>query len=134
MRRFFVPSITLAACLIAATALAASDRLTKDFEAVGPFGTGVSGQATINPMPDGSTQIHEQLRGLEPGAQYVSVVYQQGSTCATGGPTTEVERFVANPAGIANFNKKIALELNQIGSISVQRVTDNAVVACAAVQ
>ena len=79
------------------------------------------------------TLIHESLRGLEPGVEYVSFLYEQNKTCASGIPTTEVMRFTANPAGIATFNTKVDVELSQIGSISVQRVSDNTLLACASV-
>src|SRR5262245_4701722 len=99
MLRFLAPSIALAVCLMASVALAASDKIVATFDSITPFGVGVSGQVALNSMPSGETQIHAQLRGLVPNTEYVSFIYQQGTSCAAGSPTTEIVRFVANPAG-----------------------------------
>lgn len=133
MRRVLLTSIALAVCLATSVALAASDRIVAPFNSITPTGVGVTGQVALNSMPGGETQIHESLRGLVPGVEYVSFVYQQGTTCASGTPTTQIESFTANPAGIANFTQKVSLNLSQIGSVSVQRASDSALLACAAV-
>ena len=133
MRRVSVASIALAACLVASVALAASDKIIADFSSIQPAGVNVSGQVTLNSMPSGETLVHASLRGLVPGTQYDSFVYTQGTTCASGTPTTQIVEFTANPSGIANFTQKIPVGLSQIGSVSVQRVSDNALLACAAV-
>ena len=131
MHRFSLLVVALAVCLVGSVALAANDRVTATFETLAA--SGITGTADLNPNPQGGVQIHGTLRGLEPGVQYMSVIYQQGSTCGAGVPTTEAARFVANPAGNANFNSKVPLQLTQIGSISVQRVSDSSLLACAAV-
>ena len=130
MRRVPVLSFVLAACLVSAIALAASNRVNATFESLSA--SGVQGNADLNSVAKG-TLIHESLRGVEPGVEYVSFLYEQNKTCASGIPTTEVMRFTANPAGIATFNTKVDVELSQIGSISVQRVSDNTLLACASV-
>ena len=131
MRRTLIASIAFAACLAAASALAASDRIVAKFDSVAPLGTGVSGQVTLNAMPSGDTQVHTSLRGLDPGTQYVVNAYPLGGACASGTVTTEVWRFEANPAGIANFTKKVPVDISQIGSISLQRGSDSALLSCA---
>jgi len=130
MRRVPVLPIVLAACLVSSIALAASNRVNATFESLSA--SGIQGSADLNSVASG-TLIHESLRGLVPGVEYVSFIYQQDKTCASGVPTTQVMTFTANPAGIATFNTKVDLELSQIGSISVQRVSDNALLACASV-
>jgi len=133
MRRFLAPSIALAACLAASVALAASDKIIANFDSISPFGTGVSGQVVLNAMPSGETQIHAALRGLVPNTEYVSFIYQSSASCAAGTPTAQLVTFTANSAGNANFTKKVDVNLSQIGSVSLQRTSDNALLACAAV-
>ena len=133
MHRVLVASIALAACLATSVALAASDKIIANFNSIEPAGVNVSGQITLNAMPSGETQIHGALRGLVPGTEYVSFIYSQGTTCASGTPTTQLVQFVANPSGNANFTQKVTVGLAQIGSVSVQRASDNALLACAAV-
>src|SRR5262249_2880589 len=131
MRRLSVLTIVLAACLVSSVAFAANDKVTATFESLSA--SGVTGQADLNPGMQGEGLIHTTLRGLVAGAQYVAVIYQQNQTCGSGSPITEFARFVANPAGNATFNGKVALELSQIGSIGIQRVSDSALQACASV-
>jgi hypothetical protein len=134
MHRVLVASIALAACLVASVGLAASNKIVAPFNAIEPAGVNVNGEVTLNAMPSGETQIHSSLRGLVPGTQYVSFVYTAGTTCASGSPTTLIVQFTANPSGNANFTQKVAVDLSRIGSVSVQRSSDNALLACAAVQ
>src|SRR5262245_7396954 len=131
MHRFSLLAVLLAACLTTSIAVAANDKITAEFTALAA--SGVTGKAAVNPMKAGQTQIHGQLRGLTPNAEYVSLVYQESGDCTSGGVSTEVARFTENPSGGANFNQKIALDIASIRSISVQRVSDNAVQACASV-
>jgi hypothetical protein len=132
MLRSSVLSVVLAACL-ATVAFAAKDKATANFEAAAS-GVTIAGTADLTATPQGQTKIHGQLRGLEAGAQYVSLVYQGNATCGSGSPTVVVERFTANPAGNAVFNANVMVTLDQIGSISIQKVSDNSLVACGAVQ
>ena len=130
MHRVSLLSVVLAACLASTIALAANDKLTADFGSLSA--SGVTGKAGLNPSKQGETFVHAQLQGLEPGVEYVSLIYDNG-TCGTGGPTTEVARFKANPAGTANWNEKVAKDISAIKSISVQRVSDSSLQACAPV-
>ena len=130
MRRVSLLPVVLAAFLAASIAVAAGDKVTTDFQALSA--SGVTGKADLNPMKAGQTLVHGSLRGLSPDVEYVSLIYQDGS-CTAGGPTTEVARFKGGPAGTANFNQKVDLDITAIKSISVQRVSDNALQACAPV-
>ncbi len=130
MRRVPVLSVVLAAFLVSSIALAASNRVSATFESLSA--SGIQGSADLNSLAKG-TVIHESLRGLTPGVQYVSFIFQQNATCASGSPTTQVNQFTANPSGMATFNAKVDVDLAQIGSISIQRVSDNALLACASV-
>ena len=132
MHRPQVLSLVLAACLASTVAFAAKDRATANFEA-SASSPGITGAADLSATPQGETLVHAQLRGLEAGAQYVSFVYQGNATCASGTPMA-VAQFAANPAGVATFNAKLKVDLTQIGSISIQRVSDNSLVACGTVQ
>ena len=130
MHRVSLLSVILAACLATSIALAAGDKVSTDFQSLAA--SGVTGKADLNPMKAGQTFVHGSLRGLAPGVEYVSLIYQDGS-CTAGGPTTEVARYTANNTGTANFNQKVDVDITTIKSISVQRVSDNALQACAPV-
>jgi cytochrome c556 len=131
MRRFFLSSLVAAACLVSVSALAASNRVTAQFDSVSPAATGISGQVTLGALPSGQTMVHTQLRGLQPGADYVVNLYPQGSACGSGLITTEVWQFKANPNGIANFNQKVSVDISEIGSVSLQRPNEITVLSCA---
>ena len=128
MRTLVLP--VLLAASLASIALAASDQKFATFEDL--QASGITGEARLNPMLQGDVQIHETLRGLEPGVEYVTVIYQNGS-CLSGGTTFQIGTFTANPAGIAQVNQRVGVPIDQIQSISVERASDNVVVACAPV-
>ena len=128
MRRFSVP-FALAICLVSAVALAGSDKVTAQFEAL--TASGISGEARLNPMNQGTTRIQVQLKGLEPNAEYVSLIYTDG-TC-TSGVSTQLATFTANPAGNAVFHNDVSQDITAISSISVQLASSPAVLACAGV-
>ena len=131
MHRVSVLSAVLAACLISAVAIAAKDKATASFEELSA--SGIKGSADLMSMQQGETKIHGSLRGLTPGTEYVSRAYKGNQTCGSGGETVEVARFVANPAGNVTFNAKVAVGLVDIGSLSVQRASDDVLQACASV-
>jgi len=130
MRKFTVVPAFLAATLIAAVALAASDKVVTNF--VSQASSGVTGQATLNGLPQGGgTVIHGKLAGLEPNVEYVSQAFTEAG-CATGTPTV-IEHFRSNANGMGIFNAKIATNLPDIKSISVQLGSDQSLKACAPV-
>jgi hypothetical protein len=131
MHRISILSVVLAACLVSAVAIAAKDKATASFEPLSA--SGIKGSADLQSMQSGETRIHGSLRGLTPGTEYVSRAYKGNQTCSTGGENVEVARFVANPAGVVTFNAKVPAALADIGSISVQIASDNALQACASV-
>ena len=128
MRRFSFP-FALALCLVSVVALADNDKVTAQFESLAA--SGISGDARLNPMAQqGTVRIQVQLRGLQPGAEYVSLVSEGACTAGVG---VELATFTANPAGNAVFHRDVSQDVTEIGSISVALVTDPAVLACATV-
>ena len=130
MRPALAIPVLLAACLVASVAAAQNDRLTAQFESLAA--SGVVGDVTLNPMPDGEIQFHSQLKGLAPDTQYTVFVYDASASCGSGTPV-QIETFTANKAGIANWSTKAALSLTAIQSIGIQPSTESTLVACAAV-
>lgn len=131
MRTSFVVPVILAASLASVVALAANDKVSASFESLSA--SGVTGRAELNPVPAGGTLIHGSVRGLQPSTEYVSRVYGQDQSCGVGTPSELIVRFESNPAGLAQFNKKVAQELTAIRSISIELASDNTVLACAPV-
>lgn len=131
MRRLWMVPVLLLSCMTATMALAAKDTATATFESL--TAAGISGQATLRAVQTGGTDIHAQLRGLEPGTQYMVALFPDNQTCTTGTVSQEIVRVTANPAGIATFNVKVSPEISAIGSLSVQLVSDQSLQACGAV-
>jgi len=131
MRFKFAVPVLLAACLVSAVAIAANDKVEASFQSLSA--SGVGGKAVLNPVPAGGTLIHVSLEGLEPNTLYVSKVYETNQECGTGTPSAMIEQFESNPAGIANFNRRVVQDITSIQSISVELVSDNSLKACAPV-
>jgi hypothetical protein len=129
MRRVSIVSAFLAAFLVSAVALAASDKVVADF--IAQASSGAKGQATLNALSQGGTMIHGKITGLEPNTAYISQYFTDGACSAT--PATEVARFRTNPQGAAQFSGKVAANLADIKSISVQLGSDMSLRACAVV-
>ena len=132
MRRPLVLLVGLAALLVASFAFAAKPATgTADITALAA--SGVSGSADIKfDQQSGLARVHEQLSGLTPGVEYESLVYAGTNTCGSGSSVL-LMTFTANAAGRANFNVIAPPQVSPsegIASISVQRVSDNALVAC----
>ena len=131
MRPKFVVPILLAACLVSAVALAASDKVEATFESLSA--SGVTGQVVLKPIGAGGTLIHASIRGLEPNTEYVSRLYNPDQACGVGTASEQIVTFVSNPAGMAQWNERVTSELASIRSISVELVLDNSVKACAGI-
>ena len=130
--RLAVATLALVAASAAFAAPNNGKVITATFETLAA--SGVAGQAQLQSMPGGGTLIHGTLRGLQPGVEYVSVIYQNGGCSALAGDAgTQIVRFTANPSGDAKFNVKAVPELTGIGSVSIQLVSDQSLQACAAV-
>jgi|SwirhisoilCB3_FD_contig_61_1386918_length_573_multi_2_in_0_out_0_1 hypothetical protein len=107
MRSPLVLSV-LAALLVVSVALAAKPQTaTATIDQLGA--SGISGTADLRIDQSGNARIHEQLSGLTPGAEYVSVIYLNTQSCGSGLGVVPVElmTFTANPAGRATFNTVI---------------------------
>jgi|SRR5262245_11891383 len=131
MRSPMVVAVLLAACLTSVVALAANDKRVASFQALAA--SGVSGEATLDPLPPGGTMLHGQIRGLQPNTTYISNIYTVDGACGSGTPSELVVTFTSNPNGIANWNKKVGQEIVDIRSVSVEIQSDFTVVACATV-
>jgi len=132
MRPHLAVTAVLAACLITSVAYAQADKVNVTFESFAA--SGVTGSASLNPMPNGEVLIHAQLKGLEPNAEYVVFIYDQSLTCGEGTSSAQILTFTANPAGIANWNERVARELPTIDSIGIRIQSTSSLVACATVQ
>src|SRR5215831_8062896 len=97
MRPHLAVTALLAACLIASVAVAASNKVTATFESFAA--SGVTGSAVLDQMPNGEAQIHASIKGLQPGVEYIALVYSQSTTCGDGTASSTIVRFQANPAG-----------------------------------
>jgi len=131
MRSALAVTVLLAAGLVASVATAQNDKITATFESLAA--SGVSGDVTLNPMPNGEIQLHSTVKGLVPDAQYTVFVFDQNQTCGVGTNAIPVATITANPAGVANFNQKVPLALSSIRSIGIEQSPANTLVACASV-
>lgn len=130
MKKFTVVPAFLAAVLLTSIAFAAPvDKIEASFETLSA--SGVSGNLTLWSAQQGGTQLHGMVRGLQPNTEYVSQYFTDGACGAA--PGVEIVRFTANPAGIANFNKRIDASLESIRSVSIQTSPGLVLQACAAV-
>jgi hypothetical protein len=129
MRNISIPAAFLAASLLAAVALAASDKVVVSF--VSQASSGVNGDLTINAQPQGGIMIHGRLQGLEPNVEYVSQHFADGA-CSSS-PATELATFKSNPMGKAVFTAKSGMAIADLKSISVQLKSDLSLKACATV-
>jgi hypothetical protein len=131
MRPAIAVPVLLAACLVASVATAQNDKITAQFESLAA--SGVVGDVTINPMPNGEIQLHSTLKGLVPSTDYTVFVFDQNATCGEGTSSVQIVTFRSNPAGIANWNEKVALPLASVQSIGIRQAPANTLVACASV-
>src|SRR5262245_46941081 len=132
IHRLTAASLALVACIaISAVALAAPiDREAGTFEPLGA--SSIAGDVTLKAMPSGGSQVHATVRGLQPDAEYTTVLFVNAS-CGTTEAGIEIITFKANPAGNATFNVKVEQGLEQIGSVAIRLPSQQTVLACAAV-
>jgi|SRR5262252_8799839 len=131
MRPVLAVTVLLAAILAASTATAQNDKVVATFESFAA--SGVTGDATLNPMQTGETQIRSSLKGLEPNQNYTVTIFDQSTTCGEGTNSVQIVELKANPAGIANFTQKVDRQISTIQSIGVRAQPANTLVACATV-
>jgi len=131
MRPALAVTVLLAACLVTSVATAQNDKITATFESLSA--SGVTGDVTLNPMPNGQIQLHSNVKGLVPNTDYTVTVFDQSTSCGEGTNSVQVITFRSNPAGNANWNQKVALQVSSIESIGIRQSPTNELVACAAV-
>ena len=130
MRPAVAVPVLLAACLFASVAAAQNDKISAQFEALAA--SGVTGEVTLNPMPNGEIQLRSQVKGLAPETEYQVFVYDASATCGSGTPV-QIVTFTSNKNGIANWNTRTSVPLTSVQSIGIQQEPSNTLVACAAV-
>src|SRR5262245_61146832 len=131
MRPALAVPVLLAACLVASVAVAQGDKISAQFESLAA--SGVVGDVTINPMPNGELQLHSNVKGLIPNTEYQVVVFDQNATCGEGTNSVQIVTITANQAGKANFSEKVALALSSVQSIGIRQEPAATLVACATV-
>ena len=129
MRRFSLP-FALVGVLAAAVAFAVPDKVVEEFQPLGA--STIIGEVRLNPMPQQSTtKLQGRLSNLEPGVEYVALVFSTGD--CSGLTPTVVEHFTANAQGKGGFNADVNLLSADIvaGSISIARADDQTIaLAC----
>lgn len=120
----------LALSIGAAVALGADRHVNATLTEVN--GSGVSGRVMLTSLPQGGTLITVNVSGLQPGTEYVSLYYDNG-TCELE-PYSEddvINRYTAGPGGRATFTKKVTDDLDEIHSVSVRLAQGFTLQACA---
>src|SRR5262245_59035919 len=87
MRPVLAVAVLLAACLVT-TVATAQNKIVREFAPLSA--SGITGQVSLDGMPNGETQLHSKLDGLQPNTAYVVVLFDQAG-CATGTPSEIVE-------------------------------------------
>ena len=132
MRRPQVLLVGLAALLVASAAFAAKP-VSGTANITSLAASGVTGTADIKfDQQSGLARVHESISGLTPGVQYESLVYAGSTTCGSG-TSAVLMTFTANASGRANFNVVAPPQISPLqgnDSISIQRVSDSALLAC----
>ncbi|MFL5734298.1 MAG: hypothetical protein ACJ78Q_14015 [Chloroflexia bacterium] len=94
-------------------------------------GSGISGFVNLVQRPDeGGTQIHVVANGLQPGAHYVSLYYDN-NTCTLPGDL--LNTYTGNAAGIGTTNGIADDDLDEVDSVSVRDATTLELFACAVI-
>jgi len=97
-------------------------------------GSGVTGRVELTSLPKGGTQITVIAQGLEPGTDYVSLYYDNG-TCELEPYSADdvIGNYKGGPDGTATVAKKVKDDLDEIHSVSVRLAGSFTLQACAAV-
>lgn len=120
----------LALSIGAAVALGADRHVNATLTEVN--GSGVSGRVMLTSLPQGGTLITVNVSGLQPGTQYVSLYYDNG-TCELEPYSADdvINQYTAGPGGRAAFSKKVTDDLDEIHSVSVRLAQGFTLQACA---
>jgi len=133
MRQHLVLALFLGSLVAAGAAMGSSSHhVSGTLQPVG--GSGVTGNVELTALPQGGTQITVVASGLQPGTEYVSLYYDNG-TCELEPYSADdvIGRYTAGPSGRATVTAKLDDDLDEIHSISVRLGSDFSLLACAAV-
>ena len=104
MRPLLAATVLLASLLVASVASAVKPQ-TATAELT-TLSSGIVGTADFKIDSHGNARVHEQISGLAPGQEYVSVIYLNTTACGSGVNVVAVTiaEFTANAAGKAVIN------------------------------
>src|SRR5262249_27103709 len=126
-----IVALVLAALLFApaAQSSAASSKVVVALRPVGH--SHVTGVVTLRQLSGGGTNINVVATNLNPGAQYLSLYYDN-HVCALEPYSAEdvIGRYTANIGGVGTTRGTADDDLDEINSVSVRRA-DFTLVACA---
>lgn len=97
-------------------------------------GSSVTGRVELTALPKGGTMITVVANGLQPGTDYVSLYYDNG-TCELEPYSADdvIANYKGGADGTASVNKKVTDDLDEIHSVSVRLAGSFTLQACAAV-
>ena len=134
MRRLVLSSLAATLVGITTIAFAQSPRhVQADFT---PFASsGISGTVDLTEQAvRGQTTVKVLLKGLQPGAEYFTTWYSNGScTTEANSSLNVIGTFTANPAGNATMLGRLSKTISEIGSVSVTLSSDQSLQACATI-
>jgi hypothetical protein len=133
MLRHLALTIALASALTGGIAFAASSHhVNTTLQPVN--GSTVNGRVELTALPKGGTLITVVAKGLQPGTNYLSLYYDNG-TCELEPYSGDdvIGHYTADSNGQATVNAKVDDDLDEIHSVSVRLDSDFTLQACAAV-
>src|SRR5262249_40530827 len=97
-------------------------------------GSGVTGKVELTALPHGGTVITVVAKGLQPGTDYVSLYYDNG-TCELEPYSADdvIANYKGGSDGTTSVSNKVKDDLDEINSVSVRLAGSFTLQACAAV-
>jgi len=133
MRKFLFSIAVLAGVtFVADPSHGGNGHVVTTLESVG--GSGVGGRVILTALPHGGTLINVVATGLDPGTEYLSLYYDNG-TCELEPYSQDdiIGRYTADTDGHGHAQGKVDDDLDEIHSVSVRLGSDFSLKACAAV-
>lgn len=125
--------LVAAAAFVFASALAQMHRITTMLVPVEE--SGVTGVVRLTELPRGGTAISVVVKGLMPGAKYVSLYYENDTCELEPDSLNDVVggEYLARPSGLGGTHGRIDDDLDEVHSVSVRTANDLTLIACAPV-